>query len=439
MTVLHLRARRRASAALRAALLAGVTLCAYALPALAADCPGNPDALGTSRTLVVDPREHPRIGTMQYAEMLPLQAGEVVLTFDDGPLPKHSNVVLDLLKAECVKATFFVVGEMVRAHPEGVRRMRDEGHTVGTHSESHPLSMHRMPIEKARQQIDDGIADTTKALGEPPAPFFRIPGLLRADAVEEYLASQGLQTWSADFPADDWHKISPEKVHALAMSRLAAKGKGVILLHDIQGRTATALPAILRDLKAGGYKIVHVVPAGPDLPKTPTDPQQWREHPISEQVAIRRWPVVPRFAFADNDMLSAPSQAWTAPEGVPLVLPRKRNQMQAAIPIAWRYTPADGVKELPAPDLALFARGETTAPTYRVAIAIPRPPQLPPAAVAATAAALHEADGIGRLIAETADPTVTGSIAEAPKRHHAPHGVRRPKPRGLASVSLSAH
>src|SRR6267154_5574197 len=59
--------------------------------ASAAECPGNPDALGTSRVLVVDPAEHPRLGTMQYRETLPLNDHEVVLTFDDGPLPPYTN------------------------------------------------------------------------------------------------------------------------------------------------------------------------------------------------------------------------------------------------------------------------------------------------------------------------------------------------------------
>src|SRR5256885_6771342 len=77
------------------ALLAGIA----SKPAIAADCPGHPDALGTSRTLVVDPTAHPLIGTMQYRETLPLDDGEVVLTFDDGPLPKYSNQILDILAA----------------------------------------------------------------------------------------------------------------------------------------------------------------------------------------------------------------------------------------------------------------------------------------------------------------------------------------------------
>ncbi len=110
-----------------------------AQPAAAADCPGHPDALGTSRTLVVDPRAHPKIGTMQYAETLPLRDHEVVLTFDDGPLPRNSNQVLAILAAQCVKATFFEIGQMARVYPEGVRKLRDAGHTIGTHSQNHPL------------------------------------------------------------------------------------------------------------------------------------------------------------------------------------------------------------------------------------------------------------------------------------------------------------
>src|SRR5258708_9451896 len=239
--------------------------------ASAADWPGNPGALGTSRTLVVDPREHPRIGTMQYGETLPLEDHEVVLTFDDGSLPRNSNQILDILASQCVKATFFTIGRMAHEYPEGVRKLRDAGHTIGTHTQNHPLSMNRMPIERARQEVDDGIAATTAALGDPGtvAPFFRNPGLLRAEGVEDYLASLGIQTWSADFLADDWRHISASRVFDLAMTRLEAKGKGILLLHDIQARTVAALPRILHQLKARGYRIVHVVPATPERPKTP--------------------------------------------------------------------------------------------------------------------------------------------------------------------------
>src|SRR6202051_3543102 len=123
-------------------LLAGIT----APAALAADCPGHPDAIGTSRTLVVDPREHRLVGTMQYRETLPLADHEVVLTFDDGPLPHNSNQILEILASQCVKATFSTTGQMAQSFPEAVRNLRDAGHTIGSHTQSHPLNMTRMPI-----------------------------------------------------------------------------------------------------------------------------------------------------------------------------------------------------------------------------------------------------------------------------------------------------
>jgi peptidoglycan/xylan/chitin deacetylase (PgdA/CDA1 family) len=304
--------------------------------ASAAECPGNPDALGTSRTLVVDPREHTKLGIMQYAETLPLADHEVVLTFDDGPLPPHSSQVLDILATQCVKATFFIIGRMARDYPEGVRKVRDAGHSIGTHSQNHPLSMNRMPIERARQEIDDGIAAVTTALGDSNslAPFFRIPGLLRAEAVEDYLASKGIQTWSADFPADDWKHISSSRVYDLAMSRLEANGKGILLLHDIQARTVAALPKILHELKARGYRIVHVVPATPEQPKTPTDPQQWQSYPISETVATRHWPKIPNFVFAGTETLPAPvlsDSDWR--DGKPVSLPESFNRSRGTPPL----------------------------------------------------------------------------------------------------------
>src|SRR5664279_695315 len=303
-----------------AALCLGLVTCVAAQTVSAADCPGHPDAIGTSRTLVVDPREHPRIGTMQYPETLPLEDHEVVLTFDDGPLPRNSNQVLGILAAQCVKATFFEIGRMARAYPEGVRKLRDAGHSIGTHTQNHPLSMNRMPIESARQEIDDGIASVKAALGDDKAlaPFFRIPGLLRAEAVEDYLASQGIQTWSADFPADDWRHIPASRVYDLAIKRIEAKGKGILLLHDIQPRTVAALPRILQELKTRGYRIVHVVPATPERPATPTEPQQWQLHPPSETVAISHWPKIPNFVFTDIEKLSAPSLADLDGPGGPL-------------------------------------------------------------------------------------------------------------------------
>jgi peptidoglycan-N-acetylglucosamine deacetylase len=349
----------------RAALCLGLISCISAQSAAAADCPGHPDALGTSRTLVVDPRQHPRIGTMQYPETLPLEDHEVVLTFDDGPLPRNSNQILEILAAQCVKATFFEIGRMAQAYPEGVRKLRDAGHSIGTHSLDHPLTMNKMSIERAKQEIDDGIAAVKTALGDDAAlaPFFRIPGLLRADGVEDYLASQGIQVWSADFPADDWRHIPSSRVYDLAIKRLEDKGKGILLLHDIQPRTVAALPRILSELKARGYRIVHVVPATSELPATPTEPVQWQLHPPSETVAISHWPKIPAFAFADTGMLPAPSlpdlqwqdgplaesfdRAGRRSRGTPL--PR-----EAPWPRQYQLATVSAATTLPAPAQSLF-------------------------------------------------------------------------------------
>ncbi len=405
-------------------------------PASAADCPGNPGALGTSRTLVVDPREHPRIGTMQYAETLPLQDHELVLTFDDGPLPPHSTQVLDILASQCVKATFFIIGRMARDYPEGVRKVRDAGHSIGTHSQNHPLSMNRMPVERARQEIDDGIAATTAALGDGSglAPFFRIPGLLRAEAVEDYLASKGIQTWSADFPADDWHHISSARVYDIAMKRLEAKGKGILLLHDIQARTVAALPRILHELKARGYRIVHVVPATPELAETPTEPQQWQLHPVSENVAISHWPKIPNFVFASAETLPAPvlsDSDWR--DGRLVSLPESfdhwRRFAHGAVPLPqqapWpRLSPPQPVSDtitLPVPAKNIFEIQEKTNADMQAVVPLVH------RAERVAAPAGNDADAIARL---------TSIDASASKRM-IPGGLPVTEP-GLKPVPLTA-
>jgi peptidoglycan/xylan/chitin deacetylase (PgdA/CDA1 family) len=245
--------------------------------ATAGACPGNPNALGTSRTIVVDPREHIRIGTMDYAETLPLVDREVVLTFDDGPIPPYTGKVLDILAAECVRATYFIVGDMAKEYPALVRRAYDEGHTIGTHSMSHPMRFRALSVERGNAQIDDGIAATAAALGDPDrlAPFFRFPGFGHTAAAHEHAAARGLMVWGADVPADDWHKLGPREVARRAVQRLEYKGKGVLLLHDIHQRTVDALPIILAELKARGFRVVHIVPASAERPATVTAAADW--------------------------------------------------------------------------------------------------------------------------------------------------------------------
>ncbi len=293
------------------------TFAAYALLASligigtagAAECPA--DALGVGRTIVVDPSEHALLGSFQYGESLPLRDREVVLTFDDGPLPPYTSRVLDTLASECVKATFFLVGRMVRANPSLVRRIYDEGHTVANHSQNHPFTFHRMTVDQASLEIEGGFESLRTVLGDPKAvaPFFRIPGLLRQSSVEQYLISHGYMTWSVDFTADDWTRISAQEVARRAVNRVEARGKGILLLHDIQPATALALPEILRELKARGFRIVHVVPSTLDRPKTVTEPEQWA---VRRTVAPQQklWPrTLVTMVEAPAPVLGSPSPA----------------------------------------------------------------------------------------------------------------------------------
>ncbi len=242
--------------------------------AMAADCPSNPEALGTERVLVVDPDVTPRVGRKHFPATLPLEPKEVVLTFDDGPWPRTTSRVLDALKRECVHATFFLLGRNATAHPELARRALAEGHTVAHHTYSHPL-LRRMSLERAEAEIERGFAAVDSALygaahRAPITPFFRFPGFAYNKAVLDRLAQRGITVFGADLWASDWRRMTPRQEIRLVMERLKAANGGILLLHDTQPHTAAMLPELLREMKRGGYRVVHVVPArkhaAPPLP-----------------------------------------------------------------------------------------------------------------------------------------------------------------------------
>ncbi len=248
---------------------------ATAIPAKPKACAG---VIGTSRTIVADATVPREIGLMQFKTSLPLKDHEVVLTFDDGPVHTYTPRVLDILAKNCVKATFFIVGQQATAYPALVRRAYNDGNSIGTHSEHHPLNFNRMAEPAVAREVEGGIAAVQAAIGDPRAvaPFFRVPALRVSKTVDNFLAAHALMDWSADEDADDWHRgITPAKIVRLAMERIAARNhRGVLLLHDIHPATAEALPMLLAELKAHGYHIVHVIPAGvrpksvPPLPAT---------------------------------------------------------------------------------------------------------------------------------------------------------------------------
>jgi peptidoglycan-N-acetylglucosamine deacetylase len=226
-------------------------------------CPGNADALSTSRVIVIDPAATPRVGRKQFPATLPLADKEVVLTFDDGPWPGTTSAVLDALKRECVHATFFLVGRNAAAHPELARRELAEGHTVAHHSFRHPR-LDRMKPEAAEAEIDRCFAAVDMALyghatTRPQTPFFRFPGFASTPYLLDRLAARRIVVFGADLWAGDWRPMSPNHELHLLRDRLRAAHGGIILFHDTKRQTAAMLPAFLRFLKAEGYRVVHVV------------------------------------------------------------------------------------------------------------------------------------------------------------------------------------
>jgi peptidoglycan/xylan/chitin deacetylase (PgdA/CDA1 family) len=225
-----------------------------------ADC-ANPNAIGTSRVITLNTRTSDL--------KLALQDKELVLTFDDGPLPPSTDTILNALAAECVKATFFIVGEMANDSPDQVLRAARLGHTIGTHTQTHP-HLTTLPLHQATKEIEDGISSTAKALKSEKtlAPFFRPPYLEVSPELQAYLASRGLLVWNFGWLFDDWTDISAGALITNVLRRVEEERKGVIILHDIWPVTAQALPQLLEGLKQRGFRIVHVAWDGPPHGRT---------------------------------------------------------------------------------------------------------------------------------------------------------------------------
>lgn len=217
----------------------------------------NPDALGVSRTVEIDTKGGPGFGFEHYKAYDFLQDKEVVLTFDDGPQVRTTKAILDALDEQCTKAIFFSLGKMALGLPEIIRDVAHRGHTVGTHTWSHQ-DLRKKTDQEAKDEIEKGISGVRRAVGGPISPFFRYPYLRDSAATLAHLQSRNIAMFSTDVDSFDFKRQSSEQLVKSTMARLDKKGKGVLLMHDIQPHTAAAMPALLAALKAGGYKVVHM-------------------------------------------------------------------------------------------------------------------------------------------------------------------------------------
>lgn len=220
----------------------------------------NPNALGVSRVVEIDTTGGPGFGFDHFKQFDFLTDKEVVLTFDDGPWPVNTPAVLKALADECTKGLFFSVGKHATYHPEILRQVLAQGHTVGTHTWSHVnLNGKKMTEQMAKDEVEEGISAVKWALGTNPSPFFRFPQLQHNPAIVSYFGTRNVAMFSTDIDSFDFRKgATPEKIIETVMTRLDKLGKGIILMHDFQKHTGEAMPALLARLKAGGYKVVQM-------------------------------------------------------------------------------------------------------------------------------------------------------------------------------------
>ena len=232
-------------------------------PATAIAACDKPGGLGLSRIVEIDTTGGPGFGYEHFKQYDFLRDKEVVLTFDDGPWPENTAAVLKALADNCLKATFFEIGEHSMWHPQITKQVIAAGHTVGGHTWSHK-DLARKPyandLELAKQEIEMGFSSVHASAGVPIAPFFRFPALQHPPQLMSYLAERNIAVFSTDINSFDFKLHKPDLVIKSVMSKLEKRGKGIILMHDFQRGTAEAMPELISQLKAGGYKVVHLVP-----------------------------------------------------------------------------------------------------------------------------------------------------------------------------------
>jgi peptidoglycan/xylan/chitin deacetylase (PgdA/CDA1 family) len=226
----------------------------------------KPGGMGLARIVEIDTTGGPGFGFEHFKQYDFLRDKEVVLTFDDGPWPGNTAAVIKALADECLKATFFEIGEHATWHPEITKQVVAAGMTLGTHTWSHK-DLARNPyakdIELAKTEIEMGFSAVNRAAGPGKvAPFFRFPALQHPPQLLSYLAERNIGVFSTDIDSRDFKLHKPEDVIKSVMNQLEKHGKGIILMHDFKQHTAEAMPELIRQLKAGGYKVVHMVPKG---------------------------------------------------------------------------------------------------------------------------------------------------------------------------------
>src|SRR6187549_2290072 len=179
----------------------------------------------------------------------------IAMTFDDGPSATLTPKLLDLLAAHHIKATFFVLGEMVAEHPEILARAAQEGHEIASHSWSHP-NLAKMSLEGVRSQLQRTDDEIKSATGKRPT-LFRPPYGSITEREKRWIHDEfGYDIILWDVDPLDWKRPGP----AVVRSRILKETRpgSIVLSHDIHPGTVEAMPSTFDELEAKGFKFVTV-------------------------------------------------------------------------------------------------------------------------------------------------------------------------------------
>ncbi len=187
--------------------------------------------------------------------------GELALTFDDGPDPRHTRAIAELLAERGHRATFFVLGRAVREHPETAAAVRAAGHEIASHGADHRLLALASPhaVHAQLYAAETAVRDAT---GEPPAPLFRAPHGVRSPWLAAVARAAGYRVCGWDGSVFDTALPGVETI--VERVRPLLRPGAVILLHDGDGsgagasraQTVEALPAILDEAERRGLRSV---------------------------------------------------------------------------------------------------------------------------------------------------------------------------------------
>ncbi len=200
-----------------------------------------------------------RFAARAVKDAVPVNAEKVIaLTFDDGPWPKTTESILATLKKENIKATFFMIGQPLQSFPDLGKKVLADGHVIANHTLHHWY--HKMSPLVAQKEIDD-TSRIIKQVLNVETEYFRPPGGVMTNGLVAYAESkkQSVVMWSIDSNDSHPHRPSPEAMIKTVVGE--AKSGGIVLMHDGGGKhenTAKALPQMIAQLRAKGYRFVTV-------------------------------------------------------------------------------------------------------------------------------------------------------------------------------------